>query len=54
MARKTFLQHWIIGAKLVSPDEMSSESVGENDFQIVGNCRVIKILKPEYYGGKEL
>lgn len=50
MARKTFLQHWIIGAKLVSPDEMSSESVGENDFQIVGNCRVIKILKPEYYG----
>ena len=33
MARKTFLQHWIMGAKLVSPDEMSSESVGENDFQ---------------------
>ena len=50
MARKTFLQHWIVGAKLVSPDEMSSESVGENDFQIVGNCCVIKILKPEYYG----
>ena len=53
MARKTFLQHWIIGAKLVSPDEMSSESVGENDFQIVGNCCVIKILKPEYYGERE-
>ena len=54
MARKTFLQHWIIGAKLISPDEMSSESVGENDFQIVGNCCVIKILKPEYYGEREL
>lgn len=34
MARKTFLKHWIIRAKLVSPDEMSSESVGENDWLV--------------------
>lgn len=50
---KLFLQDWTIKLKLADPEDMDLDNVcGENVYQMVGKCCVIKILKPEYYGDR--
>lgn len=48
---KLFLTNWIVKAKICSPDEFKgAERIGENEFDMVNQSCVIRILKPEFYG----
>ena len=48
---RLFLDDWIIKAYICEPHEfITPESQGENEFQIVNKCSVIRILDKKYYG----
>ena len=48
-----FLDDWIIKAKICAPDEFKEEDVcGENEFDMVNKCAVIRILDKKYYGDR--
>ena len=48
-----FLDDWIIKARVVSPDEFVEEDVcGENQFDQVNKCCVIRIMDKKYYGDR--
>lgn len=50
---KLFLTNWIVKVKICPPDEFKgAESVGENEFDMVNQSCVIRILKPEFYGDR--
>lgn len=54
---KLFLTDWIIKAKIVSPDEFKIKDYevdGENEFDLVNKCCIVRILKKEYYGDRIL
>ena len=53
--KRLFLDDWIIKARLVAPDEFTLENVcGENEFDMVGKCCVIRIMEKKYYGDRIL
>lgn len=48
---KLFLTDWIIKAKLCAPEDFIEQGVcGENEFDIVNKCCIIRIMKKKYYG----
>lgn len=48
-----FLDDWIIKARIVHPDEFIEENVcGENEFDQVNKCCVIRILNKKDYGDR--
>lgn len=48
---KLFLTDWIIEAKVVDPiDFTNQESMGENEFDLINKCCIIRILNQKYYG----
>ena len=48
-----FLEDWIIKATIVAPDEFLEEDVcGENEFDQVNKCCVIRIMDKKYYGNR--
>lgn len=50
-----FLNDWIIKARVVSPDEFIEEGVcGENEFDMVNKCCVIRIMSKKDYGDRVL
>lgn len=52
---KLFLTDWIIKAKLCVPEDFIEQNVcGENEFDMVNKCCVIRIMKKEYYGERIL
>lgn len=52
---KLFLNDWIIKAVVCSPDEFKEkECCGENEFDMVNKCCVIRIMDKKYYGDRIL
>lgn len=50
---KLFLTDWIIKARISEPcDFIKEECCGENEFDMVNRCCVIRILDPKYYGDR--
>lgn len=50
---KLFLTDWIIKARISEPcDFIKEECCGENEFDMVNKCCVIRILDPKYYGNR--
>lgn len=50
---RLFLSDWTLKVKLTSPEEMKFEdNCGENEFQMVNRCGVIRILRKEFYGDR--
>lgn len=50
---KLFLKDWIIKARISKPcDFIKEECCGENEFDIVNKCCVIRILDHKYYGDR--
>lgn len=48
---KLFLTDWIIKARICEPcDFTDSRNMGENEFDMVNKCCVIRILDKKYYG----
>lgn len=48
---KLFLTDWIITANVCYPcDFFECDSMGENSFDLINRCCVIRILNPKYYG----
>lgn len=49
--KKLFLENWIIKAYICKPDEFEqSGNMGENSFDMINKCCVIRILDHKYYG----
>lgn len=49
--KKLFLDNWIIKAYICKPDEFEQiGNMGENSFDMVNKCCVIRILDHRYYG----
>ena len=52
---KLFLTDWIIKARISEPCDFINENVcGENEFDVVNKCCVIRILDKKYYAEKVL
>ena len=50
---KLFLSDWIIKARVCVPEDFLCENrMGENDFDMVNKCCVIRILDQEHYGDR--
>lgn len=50
---KLFLTDWIIKARICEPcDFIKEECCGENEFDMVNKCCVIRILDKKYYGDR--
>lgn len=50
---KLFLTDWIIKAKICEPCDFVDEgNMGENSFDMVNRCCVIRILDKKYYGDR--
>lgn len=51
--KKLFLHGWIIVPKICAPEDFEDAgNLGENSFDMVNKCCVIRILAPEYYGDR--
>ncbi len=52
---KLFLTDWIIKAKICEPcDFVDDGNMGENSFDMVNKCCVIRILDKKYYGSDHI
>lgn len=52
---KLFLTDWIIKAKICEPCEFVDDgNMGENSFDMVNKCCVIRILDKKYYGNDRI
>lgn len=50
---KLFLTDWIIKAKICEPCDFNDDgNLGENSFDMVNKCCVIRILDKKYYGDR--
>lgn len=50
---KLFLADWIIKASICEPCDFDNEgNMGENSFDMVNKCCVIRILDKKYYGNR--
>lgn len=50
---RLFLTDWIIKAKVCPPEDfIGKEKMGENEFDMVNRCCVIRILDQKYYGDR--
>lgn len=50
---KLFLTDWIIKARICEPCDFQNEDcMGENSFDMVNKCCVIRILDKKYYGDR--
>lgn len=50
---KLFLTDWVIKARISEPcDFADNGNMGENEFDIVNKCCVIRILDKKYYGDR--
>jgi len=50
---KLFLTDWIIKARICEPcDFADGENMGENEFDMVNKCCIIRILDKKYYGNR--
>lgn len=50
---KLFLTDWVIKVRISEPCDFITEgSVGENEFDMVNKCCVIRILDQKYYGDR--
>lgn len=50
---KLFLTDWIIKARICEPCDFNDEgNMGENSFDMVNKCCVIRILDKKYYGDR--
>lgn len=48
---KLFLSDWVIEAKISEPcDFIQEKCCGENEFDLVNKCCIIRILDKKYYG----